>query len=223
MNRSTHKLMLLALVSVPGALFVGVTAASAGGGSGGVGTGGSTGGGKGGSGHKAKCKNQRFGSRTLSKGDCGSDVKTLNWMLRAKASKVDLDKSYKRTTASAVRSFERNRGLRVNGVVEKSTREALTKSIGTAHATWYGPTLYGNGVACGGTLRPTTIGVAHKTLPCGTKVLVGYRGHWVRTKVIDRGPYGTGAQYDLTEATAKRLHFKNTGFGTIKVARIRKH
>src|SRR5829696_6977152 len=39
-----------------------------------------------------------------------------------------------------------------------------------AHASYYGPGLYGNGVACGGTLLPGTMGVAHKTLPCGTKV-----------------------------------------------------
>ena len=29
----------------------------------------------------------------------------------------------------------------------------------------------GNGVACGGILRPSTLGVANKTLPCGTKVI----------------------------------------------------
>src|SRR5262245_16175590 len=40
----------------------------------------------------------------------------------------------------------------------------------TAGATWYGPGLYGNGTACGQTLRPGTIGVAHRTLPCGTTI-----------------------------------------------------
>ena len=34
-----------------------------------------------------------------------------------------------------------------------------------------------------------TIGVAHRTLPCGTKVVLGYRGDFVRTRVIDRGPF----------------------------------
>jgi len=37
-------------------------------------------------------------------------------------------------------------------------------------ASYYGPGLYGNKLACGGTLTPSTIGVAHKSLPCGTKV-----------------------------------------------------
>ena len=35
-------------------------------------------------------------------------------------------------------------------------------------ASWYGPGLYGNRTACGQTIRPSTLGVAHKRLPCGT-------------------------------------------------------
>ena len=45
-----------------------------------------------------------------------------------------------------------------------------------AGASFYGPGLYGNGVACGGTLMPGTLGVAHKTLPCGTMVKLRYHG-----------------------------------------------
>ena len=37
-----------------------------------------------------------------------------------------------------------------------------------AHASWYGPGLYGNALGCGGRLGGT-LGVAHKTLPCGTR------------------------------------------------------
>ena len=40
----------------------------------------------------------------------------------------------------------------------------------SAYASWYGPGLYGNRLGCGGTLGPGTFGVAHRTLPCGTKV-----------------------------------------------------
>ncbi len=74
-----------------------------------------------------------------------------------------------------------------------------------ATASWYGPGLYGHHVACGGTLEPDTLGVANKTLPCGTKVTLRYRGHQVRVPVIDRGPYVEGRDYDLTEATKSRL------------------
>ena len=87
-----------------------------------------------------------------------------------------------------------------------------------AGASWYGPGLYGNGVACGGTLRPSTIGVAHKTLPCGTRVKFKHRGHVVVARVIDRGPFISGRAWDLTEAAAKALHFEDVGVGRVRYA-----
>jgi rare lipoprotein A (peptidoglycan hydrolase) len=78
-------------------------------------------------------------------------------------------------------------------------------------ASYYGPGLYGNKLACGGTLQPGTLGVAHKTLPCGTRVTFRYRGRSVAVRVIDRGPYVGGREWDLTEATRNRLRFPSTG------------
>ncbi|HVL97024.1 MAG TPA: septal ring lytic transglycosylase RlpA family protein [Solirubrobacteraceae bacterium] len=86
-----------------------------------------------------------------------------------------------------------------------------------AHASWYGPGLYGNRLGCGGTLHPGTLGVAHKTLPCGTKVTFRHRGRTIRVRVIDRGPYVGGREYDLTQATANRLGFR--GHGPVLVTR----
>jgi rare lipoprotein A len=80
-----------------------------------------------------------------------------------------------------------------------------------ANASWYGPGLYGNPLGCGGTLYPGRLGVAHKTLPCGSKVTLRHRGRTVRVRVIDRGPYVAGREYDLTEATAQRLRFSGHG------------
>jgi hypothetical protein len=80
-----------------------------------------------------------------------------------------------------------------------------------AHASWYGPGLYGGHLACGGTLTPGTLGVAHKTLPCGTKVTFRYGGRSVTVAVVDRGPYVGGRDYDLTAATAQRLGFSGAG------------
>jgi rare lipoprotein A (peptidoglycan hydrolase) len=77
----------------------------------------------------------------------------------------------------------------------------------SAGATWYGPGLYGNHTACGETLRPTTIGVAHRTLPCGTTVKLSYHGHVLVTKVIDRGPYTRGNSFDLTNGARLALEF----------------
>lgn len=80
-----------------------------------------------------------------------------------------------------------------------------------AGASYYGPGLYGNGVACGGTLTPGTLGVANKTLPCGTMVKLRYHGRAIRVPVIDRGPYVAGRDYDLTEAVRNRLGFPGVG------------
>ena len=80
-----------------------------------------------------------------------------------------------------------------------------------AHASWYGPGLYGNGLACGGRLGYGTIGVAHKSLPCGTKVTLRYRSRAVTVRVIDRGPYVGNRVFDLTAATKRRLGFGSTG------------
>jgi rare lipoprotein A len=80
-----------------------------------------------------------------------------------------------------------------------------------AAASYYGPGLYGGALACGGTLQPGTLGVAHKYLPCGTKVRLRYRGRSVTVSVVDRGPYVGGRDFDLTEATKERLHFPDLG------------
>lgn len=80
-----------------------------------------------------------------------------------------------------------------------------------AGASWYGPGLWGNKTACGRTLRPTTFGVAHKTLPCGTAVKFVYHGHALVTQVIDRGPYIEGRAFDLTQAASEALGFEGVG------------
>jgi hypothetical protein len=78
-------------------------------------------------------------------------------------------------------------------------------------ASWYGPGLYGNATACGGTLGAGTRGVAHKWLPCGTKVTLRYHGRSVTVPVIDRGPFVGGREWDLTGATKSALGFGSTG------------
>ena len=83
-----------------------------------------------------------------------------------------------------------------------------TRSLGRlnvyryANASWYGPGLYGNELGCGGTLTSGRLGVANKSLPCGTKVTLRHAAARVRVPVIDRGPYVGGREFDLTAATA---------------------
>lgn len=70
---------------------------------------------------------------------------------------------------------------------------------------------YGDPVACGGVLHVSTLGVADKTLPCGTKVIFRYGGRAIEVPVIDRGPYIAGREWDLTGATAEALGFPGLG------------
>jgi hypothetical protein len=85
-----------------------------------------------------------------------------------------------------------------------------------AQASWYGPGLWGGKLGCGGQLAPGTLGVAHKSLPCGSRVTLRHGGRTVRVRVVDRGPYVGGREFDLTAATKQRLGF--SGVGTILVA-----
>lgn len=79
-------------------------------------------------------------------------------------------------------------------------------------ASWYGgPSLWGAKTACGQTLRPHTLGVAHKTLPCGTTVKFRYHGHVLITRVIDRGPYVRGRAWDFTAAASEALGLEGVG------------
>ena len=78
-------------------------------------------------------------------------------------------------------------------------------------ASWYGPGLWGNATACGGSLSAGRLGVANKSLPCGTRVTFRYRGRSVTVPVIDRGPFSGGREWDLTAATKRRLGFGDVG------------
>lgn len=91
-------------------------------------------------------------------------------------------------------------------------------SLRWAGATWYGPGLYGNNTACGQVLRPNTVGVAHRSLPCGTAVKFAYRGRQIVTRVIDRGPYSYGNDWDLTYAAARALRFDKVGVDRVGFA-----
>jgi rare lipoprotein A (peptidoglycan hydrolase) len=70
---------------------------------------------------------------------------------------------------------------------------------------------YGHAVACGGIMRPAELGVANKTLPCGTMVTFRYGDRAVRVPVIDRGPYIPGRMWDISGAAAEALRFPGLG------------
>jgi hypothetical protein len=68
-------------------------------------------------------------------------------------------------------------------------------------ASWYDDS---GGTACG---FHATMGVANKTLPCGTHVTFSYNGRSVTAVVDDRGPFVDGRDWDLNHNTAAALGF----------------
>jgi rare lipoprotein A len=92
-----------------------------------------------------------------------------------------------------------------------STTSATAKVRPTGIATWFGPGFYGKRTACGQTLTPGVVGVANRTLPCGTLVKVTYSSHTLTVPVLDRGPYShIGADWDLTAGAAHALGISET-------------
>jgi rare lipoprotein A (peptidoglycan hydrolase) len=73
---------------------------------------------------------------------------------------------------------------------------------------WYGSAFFGSGTACGQTYTRSIMGVAHRTLPCGT--LVTFRnpanGRQVTVPVIDRGPYVAGRTWDMSRGLCDWSH-----------------
>jgi rare lipoprotein A (peptidoglycan hydrolase) len=102
-----------------------------------------------------------------------------------------------------------------------STGGSEPESVGTSRkalATWYGPGFYGHMTACGQKMSPTLVGVASRTLACGTLVRFAFGGHELTVPVLDRGPYGgVGAKWDLTAGAARTLGIRETVRVTTKV------
>lgn len=69
--------------------------------------------------------------------------------------------------------------------------------------TWYGPGFYGNRTACGVRYTRHIVGVAHRTLPCGTLVEFRWHGITAVAPVIDRGPFASSDYvFDFSAAMA---------------------
>jgi rare lipoprotein A (peptidoglycan hydrolase) len=82
-----------------------------------------------------------------------------------------------------------------------------------ADVSWYGPGFYGKRTACGVAMTKTLLGVAHRSLPCGTKVTFRNpaNGRVITVRVVDRGPFVGGRQWDLTGGLCRRLRHCYTG------------
>jgi rare lipoprotein A (peptidoglycan hydrolase) len=84
----------------------------------------------------------------------------------------------------------------------------------TALASWY--LAAGGPIACGG--DSFALGVANRTLPCGTRLEICYR-RCVQAIVFDRGPYVYPRDFDLSEAVKDATGFPD-GVATIRWRRL---
>jgi rare lipoprotein A len=166
----------------------------------------------------AKRLNVRVGSRVTVSGHASAPTAALQ--VRRGSHWIMLDRAHTSPSGRFVLKDRVRRPMSAPARVHLST--GVTRRLGrvnvyrSALASWYGPGLFGSRTGCGGTLRSGQLGVAHKTLPCGTKVTIRHGGRVVRVSVIDRGPYAGAREFDLTAATARRLRFH--GHGSIQVA-----
>jgi rare lipoprotein A (peptidoglycan hydrolase) len=89
----------------------------------------------------------------------------------------------------------------------------------SAVASYYGPNDSGGPLACTGEiLTSSTLGIAHKTWPCGKRVRVCAK-RCLEVRVKDRGPFVAGREVDLTIATAQAIGFPlSAGVATIRVS-----
>ena len=133
------------------------------------------------------------------------------WSVRVKPQGTGM---WRARLSSAPRSAEPGEGLLEQPTAVDSETGAKGGRVNVyrkAQASWYGPGFHGNRTACGQTFTSGMLGVAHKTLPHGTKLKLRHGSRTVKVKVIDRGPYAGDREFDLTEATRNKLDFGNTG------------
>lgn len=90
-----------------------------------------------------------------------------------------------------------------------------------ATASCYGPGLFGNRMANGVVLTRSTLGVAHLTLPFGTRLALRHRGRRVVVRVTDRGPFVAGRELDVTQRVARRLGYSSCASFGVRHVRMR--
>ena len=86
-------------------------------------------------------------------------------------------------------------------------------------AAFYSHSFEGHKTACGGTYVATELTIAHRTLPCGTKVRITNlkNGKSVEATVTDRGPTSPHRIVDVSHAIAEALDFVKQGTTTVEV------
>ena len=104
--------------------------------------------------------------------------------------------------------------LTICGLLMVASDRAEAKDV---LASWYGPGFDGNKTASGATYDADGLSTAHKTLPMGTELVVGYHGRNVPVTVNDRGPYAGERELDLSQGAARALGLIKSGVDYVEV------
>ena len=176
-----------------------------------------------------------LGDRTLHVPMQGRDVRLLQTelhglgLLSARATAY-----YGPMTRTAVRRYQRSRCLEADGIAGPATIASLRSGAATCASNGAGArtrrcaaaSSRGTGPGCSGAARRAAIasregcvGVAHRTLPCGTRVRFVRDGRAVVARVVDRGPHVAGVHYDLTWAAARDLGVLGAGRAAVSASR----
>lgn len=129
-------------------------------------------------------------------------VSTTAFLSRHKRSPKELCKT---------RKCKRREWLKHHPRPRYPSSEALSSEYGN------GDGFLGGHLACGGEYKAENMGVANKSLPCGTQLRMCYPAkhpqHCAQVEVQDRGPYSGGREFDLQIRPAAALGF--SGVGTV--------
>lgn len=98
--------------------------------------------------------------------------------------------------------------------VESKSKMQYNHNTGIASYYWQP-----QAVACGGKFNPNALTAAHRTYPCGTKVLVTNMRNStsVTVTINDRGPFRKGRIIDLSLAAARQLKMTAAGLTNVSI------
>ena len=105
----------------------------------------------------------------------------------------------------------------------RSDAQRPRHAAGTVLASWYGASgeHLNRRTASGEVFRPQSLTAAHRSLPFGTRLRVGFRGRSVVVRVNDRGPSSkTGRGIDLSRAAASAIGLTRVGVARVSLERI---
>jgi cell wall-associated NlpC family hydrolase len=152
-----------------------------------------------------------FGARTLKKGSHGRDVRVLQDFLNRAGFATGVDGSFGAGTRRAVRGWELDSALPVNGVVSRSDAKRLRAAVAKAEQADAGPGGAAYVQVQKGTIGPDGAAVAPASAPEAVKAIIA-AGNEIRNKPYR---YGGGhgsfqdSGYDCSGSISYALHGAN--------------